>query len=173
MAAINVTPYVSHYVYYTLDSSDSSRNWYRKHFLHKTYMHDFQTILVVTKQNMDFKDWTQTLRSLAQATHSKINKFVYIFEYSSAFMLVLLILKKTQGSHKIKLGFKNYAIIMPIDIYCRPIKFDNKLNSMQRYDIPQYYRTLHREVQRLYKHNLKISHHGYIEKIRQRKQWFK
>jgi hypothetical protein len=33
-----------------------------------------------------------------------------------------------------------------------------KLSSLQRYDIAQNYRILHRVVQRLSQHNLKISH---------------
>jgi hypothetical protein len=37
-----------------------------------------------------------------------------------------------------------------------------KLNSLQRYDIAQNYRILHRVVQRLSQHNLKISHHRHI-----------
>jgi hypothetical protein len=37
-----------------------------------------------------------------------------------------------------------------------------KLNSLQRYDIAQNYRILHRVVQRLSQHNLKISHHRHV-----------
>jgi hypothetical protein len=54
-----------------------------------------------------------------------------------------------------KLGLQNYAVIMPIEQGC--IKFNNdKLNSLQSHDIAQNYRVLHREVQRLSQHNLKI-----------------
>jgi hypothetical protein len=36
------------------------------------------------------------------------------------------------------------------------------LNSLQKYDIAQNYRILHRFIQRLSQHNLKISHHRHI-----------
>jgi hypothetical protein len=42
------------------------------------------------------------------------------------------------------------------------IHLRRKLNSLQRYDITQNYRILHRVVQRLSQHNLKISHHRHI-----------
>jgi hypothetical protein len=37
-----------------------------------------------------------------------------------------------------------------------------KLNSLQRYEIVQNYRIIHRVVQRLSQHNLKISPHRHI-----------
>jgi hypothetical protein len=37
-----------------------------------------------------------------------------------------------------------------------------KLNSLQRYDIAQNYRILHRVVQRLSQHNLKILHYRHV-----------
>jgi hypothetical protein len=42
------------------------------------------------------------------------------------------------------------------------IHLRRRLNSLQRYDIKQNYRILHRMVQRLSQHNLKISHHRHI-----------
>jgi hypothetical protein len=42
------------------------------------------------------------------------------------------------------------------------IHLRRKLNSLQRYDIAQNCRILHRVVQRLAQHNLKISHHRHI-----------
>jgi hypothetical protein len=42
------------------------------------------------------------------------------------------------------------------------IHLRRKLNSLQRYDIEKNYRILHRVVQRLSQHNLKISHHRHI-----------
>jgi hypothetical protein len=50
--------------------------------------------------------------------------------------------------HEMKFGLENYAIIMPIQKSC--IKFNNNmLDSLQRYEIAQNYRTLHRVVQHL------------------------
>jgi hypothetical protein len=42
------------------------------------------------------------------------------------------------------------------------IHLRRKLNSLQRYDIAQNYRILHRVVRRLSQHDLKISHHRHI-----------
>jgi hypothetical protein len=42
------------------------------------------------------------------------------------------------------------------------IHLRRKLNSLQRYDTAQNYRILHRVVQRLSEHNLRISHHCHI-----------
>jgi hypothetical protein len=42
------------------------------------------------------------------------------------------------------------------------INLRRKLNSLQSYNIAQNYRILHRVVQRLSQHNLKISHHRHI-----------
>jgi hypothetical protein len=44
-----------------------------------------------------------------------------------------------------------------------------KLNSLQRYDIEQNYIILHRMVQRLSEHNLKISNNRHIYKLRKTK----
>jgi hypothetical protein len=49
------------------------------------------------------------------------------------------------------------------------IHLRRKLNSLQRYDITQNYRILHRVVQRVSQHNLKIPHHHHIYKLRQTK----
>jgi hypothetical protein len=53
-------------------------------------------------------------------------------------------------------GSRNFIIFLDF------IHLRRKLNSLQRYDIAQYYRILHRVVQRLSQHNLKISHHRHI-----------
>jgi hypothetical protein len=47
-------------------------------------------------------------------------------------------------------------------IFLHFIHLRRKLNSLQRYDIAQHYRILHRVVQRLSQHNLKISHPRHI-----------
>jgi hypothetical protein len=49
-----------------------------------------------------------------------------------------------------------------IIIFLYFINLWRKLSSLQRYDIAQNYRILHRVVQRLSQHNLKISHHHHI-----------
>jgi hypothetical protein len=54
-----------------------------------------------------------------------------------------------------KLGLQNYAVIIPIKISY--IKFNNKINSLQIYDIAKNYRILHKVVQCLPQHNLTIS----------------
>jgi hypothetical protein len=60
-----------------------------------------------------------------------------------------------------KLGLQNYAAIILIENSC--IKFNNnKLNSLQTYDIAQKYRTLKGVVQCLSKYNPNISHHRHI-----------
>jgi tRNA C32,U32 (ribose-2'-O)-methylase TrmJ len=71
-------------------------------------------------------------------------------------------------NHEMKLGLQNYAITIPIDKSY--VKFNNnKINSLQIYEISQNYRILHQVVQRLSQHNLKISNHRHIQKLRQRK----
>jgi hypothetical protein len=72
-------------------------------------------------------------------------------------MLVSLIFKTSlvKKHHERKWGLQNYAIIIPIENIS--IRSSNKeLNSLQGHDIAQNYRILHRVVQRLFKHNLKI-----------------
>jgi hypothetical protein len=54
-------------------------------------------------------------------------------------------------------GSRNFITIFLYFIHLR-----RKLNSLQRYDIAQNYRILHRVVQRLSQHNLKISQHHHI-----------
>jgi hypothetical protein len=61
------------------------------------------------------------------------------------------------------MGLQNYVVIMPIKNSC--IKFNNKINSLQNHDIAQNYRILHKVVQRLFQHNLKISKNSCIQKI--------
>jgi hypothetical protein len=53
-------------------------------------------------------------------------------------------------------GSRNFIIFLYF------INLRRKLNSLQRYDIAQNYRILHRVVQRLFQDNLKISHHRHI-----------
>jgi hypothetical protein len=52
-----------------------------------------------------------------------------------------------------KLELQNYAGFMPNENSC--IKFNNKLKSLQRYDIGQKYVILHIVVQHFSQHNLK------------------
>jgi hypothetical protein len=54
-----------------------------------------------------------------------------------------------------KLGLQNYVIIIPTDNSY--IKFNNnKINSLQTYDIAQNYRVLHEVVQCWSQHNFKF-----------------
>jgi hypothetical protein len=53
-------------------------------------------------------------------------------------------------------GSRNFIIFLYF------IHLRRKLNSLQTYDIAQNYRILHRVVQRLSQHYLKISHHRHI-----------
>jgi hypothetical protein len=53
-------------------------------------------------------------------------------------------------------GSRNFIIFLYF------IHLRRKLNTLQRYDNVQNYRILHRVVQRLSQHNLKISHHHHI-----------
>jgi hypothetical protein len=53
-------------------------------------------------------------------------------------------------------GRRNFIIFLYF------IHLQRKLNSLKRYDIAQNYIILHRVVQRLSQHNLKISHHRHI-----------
>jgi hypothetical protein len=54
-------------------------------------------------------------------------------------------------------------------IFLYLIHLRRKLNSLQRYDIAQNYRILHRVGQRLSQHNLKILHHCHMKKLCQTK----
>jgi hypothetical protein len=66
-----------------------------------------------------------------------------------------------------KFEFQNYVATIPIkNSY---IEFNNNVNSLQIYNIAQNYGILHKVVQRLSQHNLKISNHCHIQKVRQRK----
>jgi hypothetical protein len=60
-------------------------------------------------------------------------------------------------------GSRNFIIFLYF------INLQRKLNSLQRSDIAQNYRILHSVVQRLSQHNLKISQHRHIYKLRQTK----
>jgi hypothetical protein len=53
-------------------------------------------------------------------------------------------------------GSRNFVIFLYF------IHLQQKLNSLQRYDIAQNFRILHRVVQCLSQHNLKISHHRHM-----------
>jgi hypothetical protein len=55
------------------------------------------------------------------------------------------------------LGSRNFIIFLYF------IHLRQKLNILQRYDIAHNYRILHRVVQRLSQHNLKISHHSHFK----------
>jgi aspartate/glutamate racemase len=67
--------------------------------------------------------------------------------------------------YEMKLWFRNYTVIIPTEnkIY----HINNKVNSLQTFDIAQNYRILHKVVQRLSQHNLSISNHHHIQKLRQ------
>jgi hypothetical protein len=66
-----------------------------------------------------------------------------------------------------KLGLQNYVVIIPIKKF---IKFNNKkINGLQIYDITHKNRILHKVVQRLSQHNLKILKYCHIQKLCQRK----
>jgi tRNA C32,U32 (ribose-2'-O)-methylase TrmJ len=68
-----------------------------------------------------------------------------------------------------KLELQNYAVFIPTDNSY--IKFNNsKISSLQTYDTAQNYRILHKAVQRFSQHNLKMSNHRHIQKLRQRNQ---
>jgi hypothetical protein len=67
-----------------------------------------------------------------------------------------------------KLGLRNYTVIMSNEKSC--IKFNNnRLNSLQSYDIAQNYTVLHRMIQRLFQHKLKILHHRHTKGSAKRK----
>jgi hypothetical protein len=53
-------------------------------------------------------------------------------------------------------GIRNFIIFLYF------IHLRRKLNCLKRYDISQNYRILHRVVQRLSQHNVKVSHHRHI-----------
>jgi hypothetical protein len=71
-------------------------------------------------------------------------------------------------SVKITLGLQHYAIIIPVENSY--IKFkNNKINSLQRNDIPQNYWILQKVVKCFSQHNLKISKHRHVQKLHQGK----
>jgi hypothetical protein len=65
-----------------------------------------------------------------------------------------------------KLELQNYAVIS-IENSCAKFN-NNKINSLQMYDIAQNYRIRHKVVQRLFEGNLKISNHRHIQKLPQK-----
>jgi hypothetical protein len=67
-----------------------------------------------------------------------------------------------------KRGLHSYAVIVPTENSY--IRFNNnKINSLQTYDIAQTYRILREVVQGFPQLNIKISNHRHIQKLRQRK----
>jgi hypothetical protein len=84
-------------------------------------------------------------------------------------MLVSLIFKtpliiKSQN----EIGLHNYAVITPVEnTYITYIKFNNKVNTLQVYDSAQNYRILHKAVQHLSQHNLKVLKYCRTQKLRQ------
>jgi hypothetical protein len=94
-----------------------------------------------------------------------LNKFIYDredFFYCVGISNKIPLIKKREMC----LERQNYAIIIPNENSC--IKFDsNKIDSLQRYDTTQNFRILHRVVQRLSHHKLKILYHRHIQKLRQ------
>jgi hypothetical protein len=104
--------------------------------------------------NSVYKDWTLSLRSSAHVLN--LNKFIYNREYFN----------ETTFNKK---GLRNYVvIIMPTENSC--IKFNNNINNLQRHGNAQNYRILDKVVQRLSQHNLIISNHRHIHKLRKRQQ---
>jgi hypothetical protein len=96
-----------------------------------------------------------------------IHKFIglYNLEYFSTAVLISLIFQNTFDKQTMKW---NYVFIIPND-KSYVIFNNNKIYSLQTYDTEQNYRILHKVVQRLSQHNLKMSNHRHIEKLRQRK----
>jgi hypothetical protein len=69
-----------------------------------------------------------------------------------------------------KFGFQNYTVIIPINNSY--IKFNNnKINSVQIYNIAQNYRILHKIVHPVSQRKLTISKYRHIQKLRHRKQY--
>jgi hypothetical protein len=102
-----------------------------------------------------YKDWTLSLRSSAHVLN--LNKLIYNREY---------FIETTFN----KKGLRNYVvIIIPTENSC--IKFNNNINNLQRYGIAQNYRILHKVVQRLSQHNLRISNQRHIHKLAKDKKW--
>jgi hypothetical protein len=93
----------------------------------------------------------------------------YDLEYFSAAVLVSLIFKTPLvKKHEMILRLQNYDDVIRNENSC--IKFiNNKINNFKTCDIAQNYRSQQRVVQLLSQHNLKISNHRHIQKLRQRK----
>jgi hypothetical protein len=69
-------------------------------------------------------------------------------------------------NHEMKLRLRNYVVIIPIDNSY--IKFNNiKITSLQKYVIAQNNTIIHKVVKGLSQHNLKMSNHCHIQKLRQ------
>jgi hypothetical protein len=65
-----------------------------------------------------------------------------------------------------KLGLQNYGVIILNDNSY--IIFNNNNKQLQTYYTAQNYRILHKAVQCLSQHNLKMSKHRHIQNLRQR-----
>jgi hypothetical protein len=83
-----------------------------------------------------FRDWTQSPHSLAHVINS-MYRLKWIYKNLDYF-------SDKRKSHEMKLGLQKYAVIMQIET-----------NSMN-------YKVLYRVVQRLFQHNLIISHHRHV-----------
>jgi hypothetical protein len=99
---------------------------------------------------------------------------MYNLKYFSAAMLKSNIQKTfgTKKLHEVKSGLRIMLSSCQLEkkiVVNLIIIIIIMLNSLQRYDIAQNYRILHRVVQRLPQYNLKILHHCHIQKLHQRK----
>jgi glutathione peroxidase-family protein len=70
------------------------------------------------------------------------------------------------------MGLLNCAV-MPIENSCNKFN-NNKINCLQRYDITENYKILHKVVQHLYQHNLKIVNYHCIQiSVKETNDWNK
>jgi len=69
---------------------------------------------------------------------------------------------QSSGSH---IGLNNYVVIMPIEYRCIKLN-NNKVNSLQVYDIAQNCRILRSGGSAFVPNSLKISHYHHIKKLR-------
>jgi hypothetical protein len=67
-----------------------------------------------------------------------------------------------------ELGLQSYGVMMPVENICIKLNAIN-LNRLQRCAITRNYKILHRVVQTLSQHNIKLKHHCHIQKLSQRK----
>jgi hypothetical protein len=64
------------------------------------------------------------------------------------------------GQHEMKLWALEVLLLCHLQKNC--IRFNSKLNSLQKYGIEQNYRIMHIVVEHLCQHNLKILHHHHV-----------